>query len=151
MLRFFLAVVVLLTVFALLPVFPVQSTERRPTMLEVDLEVFQHVEYPCHAFKMIQIAKKWKATPGTVHKLGRNALTAALLVTSEKALTEEGDQMTANRIKDETGIDLRSLEKKERVVTYHIMLSACIAAHYGWEAENVQSEGFIKALSMTGW
>ena len=150
MLRFFLAVVVLLTVFALLPVFPVQSTERQPTILEVDLEVFQHVEYPCHAFKMIQIAKKWKATPGTVHNLGRNALTAAILVTTKEALTSE-DQMTASQIKSETGIDLRSLGKEERVVAYHIMLSTCIAAHYGWEAENVQSEGFIKALSMTGW
>ena len=54
MLRYLAA---LLTVLALLLILPVQSTERGPTMLEVDLEVFQHVEYPCHAFKMIQIAK----------------------------------------------------------------------------------------------
>lgn len=141
----------LLTVIGLLLVFPVQSTERRPTMLEVDLEVFQHVEYPCHAFKMIQLAKKWKATSETDHKLGRNALTAALLVTSKLALTEEDDQMTASRIKNETGIDLRSLGEKERAVAYHIMLSTCIAAHYGWEAENVQKEDFIQALSATGW
>ena len=59
--------------------------------------------------------------------------------------------MTASRIKNETGIDLRSLGEKERAVAYHIMLSTCIAAHYGWEAENVQKEDFIQALSATGW
>ena len=149
MLRFFLFVVVLLAVVSL-PF--IAAAERRPTMLEVDHEVFQHFDYPCHAFRMIKLVKEWESTPKGIHKFDRRAMSAALLVIGKKKLIDEADdRWTAIRINEILGIDLRTFSPMERMEVYHSLLSGCIATTYDWDTEVVMEADFLNILSSVGW
>ena len=152
MLRYLAVILVVLAIPALLLV-PVQSTERQPTMLEVDLEMFQHVEYPCHAFGMIKVAKEWKASPGQEGSVGRKELAVMLLAlaASEDELGAMQQARSAVKLMEDKGLDLRTMNRDERMGFYHQMLSACVSVTYRWKVENLLESEVLLALSSVGW
>ena len=127
--------------------------EKSPTKDEVDIEIFKHVEYPCHAIRMIKHIKEMELDFDDPAKNTVKAALTLAIVTGQLSLEEtmEKRAMDVTTMRTKYDIDLLRFTDKQRMMVYHTMLSACIAGALNVEEEGVKDASFVYYLSSIGW